>query len=128
MVLDLLKKIFKRKEELDIDSEFGGISSLETTSHLAGNFQEQSSPSPPNFSTEYLSSKEPLQTFTNTQQFLQPTAYLPQIQSQQTTFHDIELMKQQIMVLASKIDALNSKIDILLQKIQMLEQFLYYRR
>lgn len=115
MILDFLRKVFKRDKELDIDLELERSPPLEN----ASNFREP--PSQSNFSSDSQ------QTFTNTQQFLQPAAYLPPIQSQQNT-QDIELLKQQIMVLTSKIEALNSKIDILLQKIQMLEQFLYYRR
>ena len=128
MILDFLRKVFKRDKELDIDLELERSPPLENTTPFTGNFREQNPPSLSNFSPEHLPSKEPQQTYTNTQQFLQPAAYLPPIQPQQNTTQDIELLKQQIMVLTSKIEALNSKIDILLQKIQMLEQFLYYRR
>lgn len=126
MVLDFLRKVFKRDDELDIDLELEKTPHLENTRPFTGNFRD---PHPPNLSnppTEHLVHRAPQQTFTNTQHFLQPTAYLPQVQSQQNIPQDIEVMKQQIIVLASKIEALNSKVDMLLQKIQMIEQFLYY--
>ena len=108
MVLGFIKKMFKREDSLpDIGVPLEGPSP--TFNQTTGLEYQYTIPNPP-------------------QPTLPPQAFLTQNILPPQNPNELEIIKQQIIVLNTKLDLLNSKVDHLIQKIQMLENYLFYRR
>jgi|GEM_PF-4167575 len=106
MVFDFLKKLFRKEESLPELEE--PVKDFTQSNQTAG-FEQQYN----------ISFSQPT---------LSPQAFLTQNMTPLQNQNEIELIKQQIIVLNTKLDLINSKIDHLIQKIQLLENYLFYRR
>ncbi len=123
MVFGKLRRLFKRKDEFDIGEDF-------LTNPTVNNMNYSIQPPTQTIETPSITN-DPLiraPTKPEEQYFVTPPPMIEQYHPQIQQSNELEMLKQQILLLSSKIDNIMYKLDAIVQKLNMLENYLYYRR